>query len=158
MRMWLLGFALCAVSPAWAGTEVGECAFDGPALVCEAGDDPVEALRRFASPETAILLRTKAKQFPEIASRQARETYRRSVERQNARAARVARRADRALRRRRIADDDYAELVSLNRAALANYRLAISLYQRSYWFDDDEPEDLGPDEPDEAGDVTEPAS
>ena len=122
------------------------CRFRGPVLFCGT-DAPLEELvRRFADPATAERIRTTAGAFDEFASREARERYRVSVERNNTRSVRLIEEADRLLRAGRIEQDEYDRRLALHRRAFANYRLAIERYERAYWFDPIEPpEDEGTD-------------
>ena len=122
------------------------CRFDGPVLDCRDGDRSSDAvLSRFASEDTTALLKAEAEDFDRFENRAARERYRRSVERNNARSVRFAERADRLVRRGRIGAEEYRRRQRLYRAAYANYRLAIDRYEASWWFDPIEDADEGAD-------------
>ena len=130
------------------------CRFDGPRLYCLDGERSLEAIvRRFASPKTAATLRAEARNFDRFESRAARERYRVSVERNNARATKYIEQAGRLNRRERISDEEFNARLATYRAAYANYELAIDRYRASYWFDPVEDEDDGPDLADETVEV-----
>lgn len=143
---------LLLATGAYAETAGNACRFDAERLRCAfARSDTLETLvRRFASVETAALLRARIETFPAIATvanRVARERYRRSVEKQNGRLARYTRHADRALRRGRITQEEYEDRIALANRALANYRLGLLVYHDAYWFDEDRPVDAWREEP-----------
>ena len=139
--------ALMLASPAVAADG---CSFKGPVLFCLEGDRSLEAVvTRFGSEETAKTLREEAEDFTRFDSRAARERYRISVERNNARAVKFAKRADRSLRRGRIDDAEYERRMALYRRAYENYQIAIARYEASYWFDPVEDASEGGDGPDD---------
>ena len=125
------------------------CTFRGPVLYCLNGERTLEAIvTRFGSEATRRAMIAEAEDFTRFENRAARERYRVSVERNNARAVRYAKRADRLARRGRISDEEYQRRMGLYRAAYANYRLAIDRYEASYWFDPVEDGSDGQDEDD----------
>ena len=147
----LLVVPLCGLALAGPAQAADACRFKGPVLFCLDGDQSLEAVvSRFGSGATQEKLREEARDFSRFEDRAARERYRVSVERNNARAVRFSKDADKALRRGRIDEAEYERRMAIYRDAYASYKLAIDRYQASYWFDPVEDAPEGVDRKDES--------
>ena len=115
-------------------SDAPSCALQEARFVCTANDDR-GAMAALAAEATRSNLLALRRQGPRFDDRAERERFRHSVEAARMRARRHARRVARLRRRGRTDDATYRSMRQTWDQALANYRLAIDLYERAIWRD-----------------------
>lgn len=131
--------AACLAPLAFGGTLANAdegCRFKGPVLFCLDGDASLEAIvARFGSDATRRTIETETLNLSRFERRPERERYRVSIERNNTRAVRFVKHADRELRAGRISADEYRRRLAVYREAYETYKRAIARYEEANWFD-----------------------